>query len=264
MTGSSEQPVLNFYRSSAYDVGGGPPTRRYLIVTTPRAGSTWLAMTLGATGYAGVPGEYLHPAVMKAYADGRGKPSFDLGGFLAELAPRRTTPNGAFGLKLLAGQTLFSLPEKARAAFAAELLGCFDRVIYLQRRDKVAQALSFYVAQQTNHFTMTTAADRDRLHRAQRGLSFAPEDLVRALQRIVREDVQAQELRDRADVPTLDLTYEALQADPATQFGRVFDFLGIASDPSTIDAPTYKMRDAELEAQTEAFRQWLNGQGEVD
>lgn len=258
MGGSQERPVVRFYRDSSLDTPHQPPTRRYLIVTSPRAGSTWLAQTLGATGACGVPGEYLHPGVINAFRQWA-TAGFSFGHFMAELEPRRTTPNGVFALKLLAGQTLARMRAANREPLIQVLLAHFDRLIYLQRRDKIAQAMSFYVAEQTGRFTMATAADRDQLRAAKTNLDFAPQALTRALHSVTADDAEARAIRDRATMPVLTVAYEDLLAEPAGAFARVFDFLEIDADPTAIPAPTYKMRDTDLEARTEAFRKWLNG-----
>lgn len=259
MTGQHVSPIVSFYRDPAQDTPRREPSSRYLILTSPRTGSSWLAAALTATGEAGVPNEYLHPGVIGAFCEWAGR-SFNPNRFFTELAPRRTTPNGVFGLKLLAGQTLFLLEAGAeRERFIDATLPFFDRVIYLYRRDKIAQALSFYVSVATQIFQTPTAGRRDQLRAAKRELTYDPSAIAQRLQRIVQEDAQCRALIEGRGLAPLTVAYEDLLAEPAGEFGRIFDFLGVSADPSGIEAPTYKARDAELEAQTEAFRRWLNG-----
>src|SRR4051794_31435893 len=78
------------------------PTR-YLMLATPRSGSTLLGQGLQASGLAGDPKEFFGhkmPFWMKRW----GTPT--LGSYVAHLVPERSTPNGVFGAKLLYQQLL--------------------------------------------------------------------------------------------------------------------------------------------------------------
>jgi len=115
------------------------PAHRYVILFSPRSGSTWLAATLGATGLLGHPYEHLHPDMARRRAEEAH--STEPAGVLAVLLRRHQTANGVFGLKLRALDIhLFG----ADAFFAA--LGPGTAYFCLWRENVVAQGISLYRA----------------------------------------------------------------------------------------------------------------------
>ena len=116
-----------------------PPSRRYVILFSPRSGSTWLAATLGATRLLGHPYEHLHPDVARQRAIEAH--TTDPAGVLAVLQRRLQTGNGVFGIKLRALDIhLFG----AAAFFAA--FGPDTTYFCLWRENVVAQGISLYRA----------------------------------------------------------------------------------------------------------------------
>lgn len=112
------------------------PNTTYMLACSPRSGSTFLGLELWRTGLLGAPLEYLnlpHPSGI-----------FDrLGGgdpvkYWSELQRRRSSPNGVFGFKMF-------FNDYARIAHVyPKILPLIqpDHVVFLVRKDKVAQAVS--------------------------------------------------------------------------------------------------------------------------
>ena len=127
----------------------------YLVCTTARSGSTLLCEALKSTGLAGAPGEFFG-----SNPTWTGIQPWDASGvveYVAELMQRFSTPNGVFGAKLMWPQLialthqLRLLPEY-RDVRACELPAAVFpnlHVIYLTRRDKLRQAISYLKAWQT-------------------------------------------------------------------------------------------------------------------
>ncbi|MER5771861.1 Stf0 family sulfotransferase [Streptomyces sp. NPDC001985] len=124
----------------------GLPPVRYVLASTPRCGSNMLARALWHTGAAGFPEDYL--------ADTHVLDCFERWGFTADdpdglpashlraLMRFRTSPNGVFGIKVHAGHL---------AALEADLheLMSSPRYIRIERRDRLRQAVSYTLAEQT-------------------------------------------------------------------------------------------------------------------
>jgi LPS sulfotransferase NodH len=143
------------------------PQKTYVICTTPRSGSHLLAEALQITGVAGKPDEYFTPNkagkmqneqghVVKIY----GKQS--LTAFHELVLSLGSTSNGVFGIILHIGylpvvlNAFRTLPLYAGLSDKAILDALFyePKFIWLRRRDKVRQAISWIKAQQTGNWSM--------------------------------------------------------------------------------------------------------------
>lgn len=148
------------------------PRRVWVVASIPRTGSTLLCNAIWDTGRAGAPKEYLNPMQLRDWelrfgtaasrwrhrpvdgpllaAVGRVGWSDDrVDAHLERVARRRTGPTGWFGLKLHwhHHQRWFL----ARGRHPDDALGPI-RWVYVTRRDRVAQAVSWAKAQQTNRW----------------------------------------------------------------------------------------------------------------
>jgi LPS sulfotransferase NodH len=146
--------------SSERDVGdGSAPRLKYAVLSLPRTGSEFLCASLRRRGI-GVPLEYLGMSSIAARLgclDEAG--NTPLGPYFEPLYARRTTPNGIFGIKLHPGHLRSFAHDSVDAA--ADFFYHFDRVLVLQRRDKLLQAISLVRAQLTLQFH-AFSGDADR------------------------------------------------------------------------------------------------------
>jgi LPS sulfotransferase NodH len=133
----------------------------YLICTEQRTGSTLLADALSGTGIAGTPDEYFTATnndqyqLMRFGADNESQ-------YVDRLIDKTSSSNGIFGVKVHWNQTA-SMRKKLTAALRQEMTGVDSaplelllrtklqspRYIWLRRKNKVAQAISFYRASRT-------------------------------------------------------------------------------------------------------------------
>lgn len=114
-----------------------PPSKKILVLSTPRSGSNLFCDSLEGTGKFGWPSEWLHPDMIRAYRIAKKRDGLVLGDYLDFVVRRSTTENGVFSMKLHIGQYMH---WKSRG-FDPLSLG-FDRVFYLWRKDLVSQAYS--------------------------------------------------------------------------------------------------------------------------
>src|SRR5688500_10562399 len=145
----------------------------YLVLATPRSGSTLLGQGLQASGLAGDPKEFFGQK-MPYWMERWDTPT--LPAYVARLMRVRATPNGVFGAKLLYSQLRHletigradpalgytSLPEMLSRLFPN--LHC----VWVSREDKVRQAISWFKARQTGVWGQDTRRDAPKLGRAWR------------------------------------------------------------------------------------------------
>ena len=117
-------------------------TRTYLIASSGRTGSHYLAHMLFQTMQLGSPFEYLKPTHLNRWKNLLEKT--DNTGVFTELMLRRTSPSGWFGLKA-------HWPQFAPVASNSEFMEFMNiqKYIRISRQDIVAQAVSFVIARQT-------------------------------------------------------------------------------------------------------------------
>jgi LPS sulfotransferase NodH len=202
--------------------------RRYLLCSTPRSGSNLLSDALHATGQAGDPLEYLNPNLMAAWL--RAHPSFgntlDIARYFSDLDARRTSPSGIFGAKTHYSQLAALWPGSA--ADQLDYLARFQAIVFVTRRDKVAQAVSFHRANQTQ---LWTSEDKRFLKAGDPRLAVQPRFDAAAIAKTLA-DVLAQEaswraLFAKAKCKWLEVVYEDVIADRPAQLKRLFDWVGL-------------------------------------
>jgi trehalose 2-sulfotransferase len=228
----------------------------YLVIATPRSGSTLLCETLRATGVAGNPLEHFEvfrhstqPRQPREYFAGVEDPAvLDLLSPLDPPAPdpepseawweriraAGATPNGVWGGKLMwnhvddlldRARELPAVPDNADldAGLTALFAGADLRLIRVTRPDRVAQAVSLWRAVQTQTWRAgrgTPAADAR--------YAFAGIDHL-----VAQLDEQDQAWRDwlaRTGRSAHEVVYDDLAADPRAVVGAVLRHLGLPDD----------------------------------
>jgi LPS sulfotransferase NodH len=200
----------------------------YLICTTPRTGSNFLCEVLRSTGVAGRPDDYFwNPAFWQERWD---TPDFDA--YLQRILKEGTTPNRIFGAKLMWHDLDELLPTLATfagidAASPPALLGTIFpnlRYLWLTRRDKVRQAISWYRALATRAWRST---DQQPPSSGEPAFSFPEVD--RLVQQSIKGDQEWQQFFQRHGIEPLVIAYEDLADDPARTAIRILDHLGLPS-----------------------------------
>lgn len=132
----------------------------YIICSTPRCGSTLLCDLLTQNGNLGVPHEYLNFSahgveLVNRYGIDITDPNLSRA-YLNTLKRVRTTPNGVFGLKAHYNQlSLLIDPPLLNEVFPQPK---FAQII---RRNRIAQAISFSIAFQTQKWDSTKKKQND-------------------------------------------------------------------------------------------------------
>jgi len=125
--------------------------KRFLILSTPRSGSGLFADILNRTGKIGECREWLNMRYVSAYGTMRGRSQVNLQEYLAFVMRKTVGQTGIFAVTAHIEQVL----HLHKIGF--DVLGLnFHHVVYIYRKDKIAQAVSLGKARITDCWSSTT------------------------------------------------------------------------------------------------------------
>lgn len=210
------------------------PDNQYVIMTSPRSGSTSLSLMLWRTGCMGAPLEYLNLDRLKGITGPRKNRAFSA--YWSKIKSTRTSANGVFGLKVFANFA-YAI-QQAKPMLFSELFR-HSKLIRLTRSDQVAQAVSLARALQTKRWYSPDAES---------GLpSYDFEQIAEALHRIKTYEIWWDALLESLGRSVLHLTYEQISARPEQAVDQVAHCLGISLAASCpLELPTLNTQRDEL------------------
>jgi LPS sulfotransferase NodH len=213
-----------------YDFPARPeaPEFSYVLASVPRTGSTWFSHLLWQTGCLGAPLEYLNFLPAGPYGFANRSPSQQLWLWRSVLR-RRTSPNGIFGLKCFPDQLELlrqSNPRLLDEVLSVVLPASSPRfVLWLRRRDRVAQAISAARAQLSGIWR------KDQEDQAGNVRVEYSEVAIRQAERLIEAQEAAwQEMFRDLRIEPLELWYEDALASPKRHVQQVADYLGVTLD----------------------------------
>jgi trehalose 2-sulfotransferase len=182
------------------------PQHSYFICATPRCGSWLLCGLLASTGVAGRPHEWFWRDTQESLMRAWGAADFE--SYLELVLTAGATRNGVFAAKVMWGH----LPE----------LSPFPepRFVWLRRRDRIAQAVSFAKAVQTGHWHHWDPKPRH-------APTFRFEEVDALLKEVDDQERRWTEWFAREGIEPLEVIYETLCAEPEAETSRVLDFLSL-------------------------------------
>jgi len=183
----------------------------YVVCTTARTGSTLLCEAAIRTGVLGRPFEFFNPSRTRddhwpAYTP-------DIQQQIAHITEFGSTPNGVYGLKVLPYQ--FDLVQYYHWADVLPLL----QFVYLERRDLLAQAISYVRAEQTGVWNQ-----HDPVQGKQ---EFNLEAIQQAIKLILRQKNRWEMYFSVNDIAPLRLYYEDIHEDILPSLCRIGDALRV-------------------------------------
>jgi LPS sulfotransferase NodH len=228
------------------------PNLCYFICTLPRSGSWLLAESLERTRIAGRPREYFEP---KLYVD---KPALSYATAINAIIPKGMTKNRVFSAKLHWYQfefasRLFAGHDQNDAPTALVLAESLPglKYVWLTRRHKTRQAISYYRASKTDKWwhipgvndevpPLTPEFDFDRINHLERLL--------------LNHEAQWQKYFDENNIDPLLLVYEEFADDPAVAVREVLMYMGLSA-PKGINLETrlHRQSDAVTEKWVETY-----------
>jgi len=132
------------------------PNKKIAIISTPRCGSKFFCESLASTGRFGRPKEWMNIRYVKAYARLFELKDMDLNQYLQFVMAKTTTSNRVFTLNFHVEQ----YTEWQKNNLDLLRLG-FDKLYYVYRKDKLAQALSFAKARLTDQWSSKSGPLRE-------------------------------------------------------------------------------------------------------
>ena len=210
-----------------------PPQREFVILFTPRSGSSHLAQALASAGLAD-PREWLHPDFLAERAELFGTNSFeDYLGAVRALCSR----DGVFGHKM--AMTFYD-----RFSSEARLEDHFDfgaPAIVLYRQDIVQQAVSLALAEQRDFWHDTGGGAPPRPWPA----AYDPGAISRSLDWIADQERLTDEFVARKGMPVRYLSYEVLASSPlAVVVEAISDHVGAPADGDAASSDYRKLGGA--------------------
>jgi LPS sulfotransferase NodH len=199
------------------------PTKSYAIVTTPRSGSTYLCDLLDSTAIAGHPAEHLRLATQELTRHF----NFNYLKLVDNLMEYRTTNNGVFGTKLIS-HFLFEL-QRAKPD-SEQIFQSINQFIFLIRKDKLAQAISLVLAQQTQVWHLHSDAKKTSYKSQLESIEIDDNLLNDVEQKVIfieQQEDRLQKILAHHQIQPLIVVYEDLLDDAPGQINRILDFLAI-------------------------------------
>lgn len=197
----------------------------YIIMSSPRTGSSMLCAALAGSSLAGNPTEFMHQAGL----EGNGHPETDmqsLNAYMQKLIDENTTPNGVFGMKMHFNQfdAIFS-DEGIGLRNGLEFLGRFQKFILIYRKDKILQSISELLASEANIWN-----SEDESLKCSLGREFNSLDTLKITQimnRQIYETIAWRSVLYKIGHNFHSMTYEDLVGQPDKEFQALTDYLGI-------------------------------------
>ena len=243
--------------------GAKSPVVTYVICTNPRSGSYLLCDGLASTSLAGRPREWFNPLGEESRRSRWGLdkwPDATYGRYLAQVQTRSMTRNGISGIKLHFNQ--FLRLEKKLAAVkdfedlpTAELMAkAFPNLQYLwlTRRDKARQAISYLLASKTGAWCIVDTGKSISNEKTIDEPDFEPQSIARMQETLERSDAAWQCYFDSSNINPLVVYYEDLATDYSGTVRRVLNWLGVP------DADSVAVRPSRLKQQSTVLNeQWV-------
>lgn len=223
---------------------------RYALFFMPRTSSTRLTHLIRAAGPLGDPEEWFGTGIVRHVAPQTG--AANRADYVDQLI-RRKTQGGVFGTELtwLQMMVFFRSGQRCMQMLAP------DRLIWLIRRDIVAQAVSAVRMVQTG-VTQSVQADAAARQQAEAMQHYDAAAIRRQLLRLLIEEDRVDRLLSAQDRPLLRLDYEWLVGnDPAVVLSHIAAFLQVplpatrVADPGHIRLSGDKSRDHALRFRAE-------------
>jgi trehalose 2-sulfotransferase len=217
----SPHPIQNFMDVRLDFPQSVPLRRAFIVASSYRCGSTFLCSHLWRTGLLGAPAEYLNIAGSRMLRDVmmdrlRANSPED---YFAKLLACRTSRNGVFGMKVH-----FHHFEAAMSWYPS-MLNLLSPVtyIYLNRKDRLSQAVSMTKALQTD---VWSSLESDAKRTPQYNEAF----IVQCLREIQQQNLSWLQWFETNSVAPFVVYYEDVVADTASVVRKIIDLLGAANE----------------------------------
>ncbi len=224
------------------------PRVSYIIASTLRTGSYLLCEGLEASHWAGHPREIFCPERRGMYEGEWQLPAgVAMHDFLRTAVERGTTGNGVFGAKIHYHHVVSLAQECGFDGEPAQVLRNFfpdAKYIHLRRRDRRAQAISWYRAKVTNEWwRIKDVTQPDLTHEVP---EFHAPEIRRREFELERQEQGWDRFFANQAVESITMDYEELKANYRGEVARVLEMIG---EDSTL---ALALREPRLQVQADA------------
>lgn len=222
-----------------------PVRTRYAILSSPRSGSTLLGRMLFKTRMAGDPLEYLNPHLLKLERARTGTQSLTYPDFIKDMERRRTSQNGMFGMQIHFSHLLSAFPGSKLTAPMANFIRGFDKLIWVRRRDRMRQAVSFALARKTGAWS----SEERKVVSIRNPTEIHPTDCLKALNVVCGNDADWENLINILKLDVHVVWFEDLTQNYHEQSANVVRYLELDSVVTSIPAPPIQRQSSDLNEQ---------------
>lgn len=212
------------------------PDRSYLVLMSPRSGSTLLCAHLQKIGY-GYPIEAFHFNHKRIRREEKWDIDFSNPYEYIKKALEYQTVNGVFGMKLswpefeIFLKVARQLTDPSRSGLNdAEIVDVFfpnTAYIHLKRRDKVKQAISYAKGIQNGIWAVQVTQDEE-YKKYLMPEKYDREHIEACLDNLLAFDTAWENYLNKHDLAHMDLWYDDLERDYVRKMREVYEYLGIA------------------------------------
>ena len=150
---TTEQRLLNRFKELDERPDSELPSKSILILSTPRSGSSLYCDVLSEQNLVGECAEWFNMRYISAYAQLKGIKNINFNEYLNFIKRKTCNNTGVLAVNTHIEQCITLLNNKLDITKFG-----FDSVIYLNRKDKIAQAISLTKAQITDKWSSDTKA----------------------------------------------------------------------------------------------------------
>lgn len=217
------------------------PLISYIIASVQRSGTHLLCSILRSTGVAGRPGEHFFCKRTETWEERWGSPS--RAAYVERMLRQGRTPNGVFGFVAMWTyferiiDMLHEMPAYQHLDRSQVLNAVFNqpKYIWMRRRDRVRQAVSWTIASQTELWSQKPG-EAPQLDVAPR---FDFELIDRRYNHIRSDETNWENYFRQNQIEPLVLFYEDMTASNRDASERALEFLGVPFPPDLrLPAPT--------------------------
>jgi LPS sulfotransferase NodH len=231
------------------------PKISYFICTLPRSGSWLLCESLERTGIAGRPREYIDPAALKDQPISKYRPH------LEAILDRGMTSNGVFGIKFHWFQFEFAcgmiqaLPEVRTTVLARGVRQIFGdvRYVWLTRRDKARQAVSYYRASRTGQWWKIDGTEVPGSSGKPKDVPFDYVEINRLYKVLLAHETKWYQFFEESGITPLVLPYEQLAVDYKGVTRELMESIGLEM-PTNLRITTRLQRQSDSRSDEWAHR----------
>jgi trehalose 2-sulfotransferase len=244
---AENRPIISWFDPRLDFPAAIPLRKSYIVASSYRCGSTFLCTALWKSGLLGAPTEYVNidpgnAAIPSATEPGRLMVRFGATSpeqYFSKLLQHRTGRNGIFGMKAHAHHF------EAALAWCPSMLRLLapTTFIYINRRDKVAQAISMAKAMQTNAWISFDPVTR-------KDTRYDPDFIEQCMNEIEQQRLGWWRWFEASGITPFVVTYEDALADKDAVVRSIVELLDVQNDvPEKINLPDVKKQSDQTNAE---------------